>query len=425
MLDSLRARLLLWYAVILALVIVTFATAVCFVYWRSLVRGIDRDLQANANALSVALRQEISGFFDLDLPSQYRESQFISRSPHTYYAVWDGSGELIDRSDPDVVLPANREPGIRIRDGRRETIIDATSGAVILVSRDLGEAYRDVRGLATTIGGVGASVLLLSLLGGWFLAGRALAPIARISRAASSMAQGDLSARIAVEHTENELEDVARALNEGFNRLGLAADVQRRFTADASHELRTPLATLRAKLDWALSRPRSSTDYVEALETCRRAGERMADTVDELLTLARQDSVAQMRREPVALGDVVQNAVELLQPFASQRKIAVDTTIEPAYVVGDTGRLSEVVANLVKNAIEYNHSGGRVSVKVWSDRLIACVSVQDTGIGIASDELPRIFDRFYRADKARTRKAGGAGLGPRLPSGSSTITAAR
>src|SRR3990170_3592965 len=261
MLDSLRARLVLWYALILALVIVTFAGTVCYLYWRSLIRDIDRDLASAASAIANVLRPTASGEFDLELPGQYREAEFIDRSPHTYFAVWDGRGELIDRSDPEAALPAVRRVGTGSRNGYRERVIEGVKGSLILVARDLGEARRGVWALATTVGASGGAVLLLSLLGGWFLAGRALAPVARISRTASAMARGDLSARIAVERTENELEQVALALNEAFDRLRLAADIQRRFTADASHELRTPLATLRARFDWALRRPRTFAEY--------------------------------------------------------------------------------------------------------------------------------------------------------------------
>ena len=204
---------------------------------------------------------------------------------------------------------------------------------------------------------------------------------------------------------------MARALNEAFDRLSHAADLQRRFTADASHELRTPLATLRVQLDWALSRPRTPADYTETLETCRRASDRMTHIVDELLTLARGDGERQAWREEVALASVVRDAIGLLQPMAAERRVAVEAACEPAYVMGDPARLGDAVGNLLKNAIEYNREGGRVAVKVWSDGSTAYVRVQDTGIGIAADELPKVFDRFYRADKARTRKVGGAGLG--------------
>lgn len=411
MLESLRARLLLWYALILALVVVAFASAVCYVYWRSLVRAIDRDLQAQAAAISTALRRDASGFFDLALPPQYRTSEFVGRYPRAYYAVWDSSGALIDRSDASVAAPDVVVAGISERNGHRETTLKTPQGASILVGRDLSEARRDVRALAFTISGVGGAVLLCSLLGGWFLAGRALAPIARISRAAKAMAQGDLSARIAVDKTENELGQVALALNEAFERQHLAAEVQRRFTADASHELRTPLATLQATLDWALKRPRQEAEYVSAMETCRRAGQRMADTVEELITIAQQDASVESERRPVMLAPLVEEAIALLQPLAAQRSVAIVSNLEPALVVGDESRLLKVVTNLLKNAVEYNHPDGAVDVALSTDGEMVTLRVRDRGIGIAAEDLPHVFDRFFRADKSRTRRGGGTGLG--------------
>lgn len=411
MLESLRARLLLWYLLILAVVIAAFASTVSYAYWRSLVGGIDRDLQAHAIAISSALQRDASGYFDLALPPQYRESEFLSRLPHTYYAVWDSAGVLIDRSDGTVVLPDAVSPGSGERARHREVTIRTSDGASILVGRDLREAQQEVRELALTICAVGAGVLLCSLLGGWFLAGRALAPMARISRTARAMAQGDLSARISVENTESELEQVALALNQGFERLQLAADVQRQFTADASHELRTPLATLQASLDWALKQPRPASEYVDALETCRRAGRRMTETVEELITIARQDASAQDSRQPVALMPLVEEAIALLQPLADEKHVVIEATLEAVFVVGDRARLSEVVTNLLKNAIEYNRPDGAVTIGLWAEAQSASLRVRDTGIGISSTDLPHVFERFYRADKARSRPGGGAGLG--------------
>ena len=225
------------------------------------------------------------------------------------------------------------------------------------------------------------------------------------------MARGDLSARIAVAQTESELEQVALALNEGFDRLHRAADTQRRFTADASHELRTPLTTLRAQFDWALSRPRTSSEYEETLETCRRTADRMTRIVDELLALAQGDATEQMRRDAIALQPVIEDVVRSLRPIAEAKDISIDTAMEPAHIVGDATRLAEAISNVVKNAIEYNKNGGRISIDMRSDTTTVYFGVRDTGIGISPDDLPRVFDRFYRSDRARTWKSGGAGLG--------------
>jgi signal transduction histidine kinase len=226
------------------------------------------------------------------------------------------------------------------------------------------------------------------------------------------MAGGNLAARIAVERTENELEHVAQALNGAFDRLQGALDAQQRFTADASHELRTPLATIAAETEWALARPRSADEYRESLLTCRRATERMTRLAERLLLLARADHDAvRLEQTTVGLDPIVQEAVSLVQPLAARRQITIETRLDAARVNGDRECLTELVMNLCSNAVEYNRDGGHVMVEVWPDGADACMRVRDSGVGISEDDLPRIFERFFRTDRTRDRRTGGAGLG--------------
>ena len=411
MLSSLRARLLLWYTLILALVIATYGGTVYYLFWRSLVADIDQGLQASAVGLVEGLRPTEFGDFDLVLPLEYREIDGAP-PPLTYYAVWNGAGELIDRSSIDFGIPMPPVTGVHTRDGRRELAVSAVNGALVLVGRDLGDTQRDVLGFATTAAAGGIAALVLSLLGGWFLVGRALAPVARISQAAARMTAGDLSARVAVERTENELEQVALALNQAFDRLHLAVENERRFTADASHELRTPLATISAELEWALARDRSSEEYKRCLSTAHRAADRMRRVVERLLTLARADAAETlMQKAAVGLGPIVNDALGIVRPLAEQKQVTIDAQLGAATVVGDRDRLTDLVTNLFSNAIQYNRPGGEVRVDVWPEGSEACLRVRDTGTGIGADDLPKIFDRFYRADRARTADSGGAGLG--------------
>jgi heavy metal sensor kinase len=411
MLSSLRARLLLWYTLILALVIATFAATLGYLFWRSLVDDIDQGLQASSAALVEGLRPTPWGDFDLVIPLEYRAPD-ANTSPETYYAVWNNDGELIDRSTSEFEVLPPAGTGIVTREGRRELTVTAAGGARILVGRDLADTRGEVLAISGMAAAGGVVALVVSLLGGWFLAGRALAPVARISEAAAAMAGGDLTARIAVDRTENELEQLALALNQAFDRLHLAVDNERRFTADASHELRTPLATISAEIEWALTRERSMDEYQRCLATAQRAAERMKRVVEHLLVLARADSAhLALQRVPVALTHVVNDALGIVQPLAERKHVTIEARIEPVEVTGDRDRLTDLVTNLCSNAIQYNRDGGRVNVDAWPDGNEVCLRVRDTGIGINADDLPRIFERFYRADKARTTHSGGAGLG--------------
>jgi len=375
--SSLRARLLAWYSLILATVIVTFATAVGYMLWRSMTAEIDAGLQASAVSLADALRPAGNGEFDLDLPLEYQPADGVAGPAATYYAVWTADGEVVDRSPVAFDIPFPVSAGVRTREGRRELTRSAAAGALVLVGRDMVQARAAVYTFAVTAALGGAAALLLSLAGGWFLVGRALAP-----------------------------------LNEAMARLHRALDSQQRFTADASHELRTPLATLAAETEWALARSRSGDEYRESLLTCRRAAERMGRLVARLLTLARADHDAMpLERAPAQLECIVEDALALVRPLAERRAITIDTRLAPATIAGDRERLTELVSNLCVNAVEYNRDGGRVSVDLASDGTGVCLRVRDTGVGIAASDLPRIFDRFYRPGRARDRETGGTGLG--------------
>ena len=197
----------------------------------------------------------------------------------------------------------------------------------------------------------GVATLALAIFGGWFVAGRALAPIKRISETARAMSAGDLSARIAVERTESELEQVASTLNGAFDRLHHAVEQERRFTADASHELRTPISVLRAEAEWALDRERTSQQYKDALAVCRRAALRMQDAVDRMLALVRAEAVDEAREAaPVAVHAVIADVLSWLAPMAQERGVRLTADVEPLTVSGDAEQLREAINNVVANA---------------------------------------------------------------------------
>lgn len=409
MLKSLRSRLLLWYSLILSVVIVGYAGTVTYLYRQSLLQQVDADLTAQTVALAAALTPDIDGTFDLNLPPSFRNTTSDDLALGQYYAVWTADGQLIDQSDPTATPSPIPAVGIVTRLDRREVVIEAQGKARILVGRRLDAVTTAVRDLGLTVTAVGMLVLALSLLVGFVLVGRALAPVARISETAGAMIGGDLDARIPVKGTASELEQVARALNEAFDRMRVAADHQRQFTADASHELRTPLATLRAEFDWALGRPRQAAEYKASIEKGQKAVERMRELADRLLALARPGSGHDLERSRLELGAVLNASIELLAPLALAHGVTVTTDLQPTHVLGVRSLLIDAFSNLLKNGIEYNRPGGELAIRTSSDGAWATAVVRDTGVGIHASDLPRIFERFYRADRSRTR--GGAGLG--------------
>jgi two-component system OmpR family sensor kinase len=405
--ESLRTRLLIWHSAIVAVLVLLFATAVAYLTWRARLAEIDRGLAADAIELASAIVPAEGGTFDLTVTPG-----LLARGPTFYYAIWTADGRSIDRSDADRQVPVPDAAGLRTRNGQREMVAISPEGVQVLVGRDLADVGREVWALVVTLVGVGGAVLVISVAAGRILVGRALAPLTRINETARRMSAGDLAARIPIDSVETELGQVARALNDAFDRLRESIERQRRFTADASHELRTPLATLSAEVQWALARERPPADYHESLEVCRRAATRMQTTVERLLRLARATSGAPVPpTAEVRLDELTAEVVRDVTPLAESQHVTIDAVLDAVVIRGRADDLREAITNVVTNAVRYNVEGGRVQVRVTREGDRAVLTVSDTGVGISADDLPMIFDPFFRADAARTSDAGGAGLG--------------
>ena len=296
--------------------------------------------------------------------------------------------------------------------GFRQIDLITPPGERIVVGRNIASDLAELRLVAMRLAMVGGGVLLLGLAGGWWLATRALRPIKDISRAAQDIAAGDLSQRINSSETESELGQLAAVLNSTFSRLDAAFARQQQFTSDAAHELRTPVSVILTQTQSTLNKERSGAEYRETLEACQRAANRMKKLVESLLELARLDAGQSMgKREAINLTGCIEDCVSLVRPLAETRKIQFQLDLEPASCLGDADQLALVFTNLLTNAVHYNRDGGEVRLSTRQENGFAVVTVTDNGIGIAAEHLPHIFDRFYRADTARTSSQGRTGLG--------------
>jgi heavy metal sensor kinase len=254
-------------------------------------------------------------------------------------------------------------------------------------------------------------VLLLAVGGGVFLAGRALDPIDHIRQTAEAIGAENLGRRLGLRGND-ELSRLAATFDSMLDRLAQAFERQRQFTADASHELRTPLAMLMSEIDIALERRRCVDDYEAVLHSMREDVAQLSQLVSELLMLARAEAGQEpLARETLDLAVLASGVAASMEPLARARDIhLVYAGDRPVLLEGDETRLTQLLVNVVDNAIKYTPPGGNVRVAVGEDASSAVVNVEDTGDGIAPEHLPRIFERFYRADTARSRGAG-AGLG--------------
>ena len=255
-------------------------------------------------------------------------------------------------------------------------------------------------------------LFVASLWVGWVVAGRVLAPIGRITSVARDIQATDLSRRIRLGGPDDELKQLADTFDAMLARLDAAFAAQQQFVADASHELRNPLAIIRTNIDVAMADPEADPeDLRHAIGVIRRASDRMARLVDDLLALAHRQAPT-MEREPVDLGAaVVEASDEFLAP-AEARGITLDRAIAPeVVVVGDRDALKRAVANLLENAVRLAPAGSRIRLATGSEGDRAWIAVNDEGPGIPPEHQQRVFDRFWRADRARSRADGGTGLG--------------
>ncbi len=255
--------------------------------------------------------------------------------------------------------------------------------------------------------------LLVAAFAAWWFAGFALRPLSRVAAAASEINVKTLDRRLPVRGVRDELDQVADAFNQTLGRLEHAVGEMRQFSAALAHELRTPLAALRGEIELGLRAPGTSDAQQHAFASQIEEIDKVARLIDRILTLARAESgQIRLNLEPVDLGTMAAAIVEQLVPVAEAQSIAVQGEYARGVVVdGDRGWLERLLLNLLDNAFKFTKAAGRVDVRVFRARDAGRIEVQDTGIGLSPDDAQRVFERFFRADPARSSATDGAGLG--------------
>ncbi len=256
-------------------------------------------------------------------------------------------------------------------------------------------------------------VMAVAIAGGYLLIRRALAPVDQIARKAEQITQHNLSERLPVARTADELERLALSLNRMIARLDDAFLNSKRFIADASHELRTPLTVMRGELESLAQDARLAPESRETIGSVLEEVERLAKIVEGLLAISRLDAgEAQAQWVQFDLAELAMTTADQMSLLAEDKKISIMCSVANRVLVqGDRARLKQVIVNLLDNAIKYTPEGGRVDLSIRMENGVAVLEVVDTGPGIPADALPRVFDRFFRVDQVRSRDLGGAGLG--------------
>jgi heavy metal sensor kinase len=336
-----------------------------------------------------------------------------------YFIIWSRDGSRLKASThapTELTRPrrvgTDTSPHLRSRGELREAYHFTEMGDSILVGRSLALEQSGIRAFAAALALAGGAVLCLGLGGGWWLTSQALRPLDRIGLAASRIADGCLSERIDPRGAGRELGELVRVLNATFSRLEAAFERQRRFTADAAHELRTPLAVLISETQTTLARERPAHEYRETVTVCLETAQQMRQLTESLLGLAQLEAGTPVSSPAaVDLALLVGESVQRLRPLVSSAELTMELQLATALVAGDRVQLGQVVTNLVTNAIHYNRPGGSIVVRTRTNEEGVLLEVEDTGRGIAREDLPHLFERFYRGDKSRSRPEGRYGLG--------------
>jgi heavy metal sensor kinase len=422
-----RARLTAWYVALLTLMIAALGVFVVTRLRADLMDDAKHSLHSGSTQIRHALERRGP------VPAPALSATVLRVLPGDSGSQLVGlDGRITPLSGPDLphealLRPAQRQAvlaGQTVRataHARRDDesfLIEATAVAnggrrdVLVVGTSLEGVDAAVDRVVTLMLVAGPALLLITALGGWWLAGKALRPVARVTDQAERIEVDRLDERVPVPRTADEIARLAVTLNHMLDRLDRGVAMRKRLIADASHELRTPLAVMRSELDVALGYGDLQPEAAGVLASAREEVERMTRTVENLLTLARVDEGRlELLTRPLELRAVVDEVAAELRPLAADREITVSASGEPVEVEGDRDRLRQVVANLVDNAVKYSHEGGEVRITTWRRNGEAGVSVADDGVGLPSDALAHVFDRFYRVDDARVRDQGGSGLG--------------
>jgi two-component system OmpR family sensor kinase len=447
MFDSMRTRLTLWYTGVLALVLIIFAAAT-YAYLARVARGrTDQSLADAANSLVsnfAAETEDENQPVDEAAVEAARAFQFNDRQA----IILDASGRMIAATDPPQNIRGKnawpptatllQSAGGLLEEAKRTehayaTLTDQGEGirAYASSTKNSGHAYTIV--IAQSLHEQDEALeqagrafyiavplaLIFASLGGYFLARKSLAPVVAMGTRAARIGAANLGERLPVGNERSELGRLAHIFNELLARLDLSFEQQRRFMADASHELRTPVAIVCGESEVALSQAlRSAEEYRESLAILHDEGRRLTHIVEDLFLLARADA-GQYRPSftPFYLDELVGECVRAVRSLATQQGLELhyQPSEDELLFRGDEGLVRRMVLNLLDNAIKNTPRGGQVRVELEHTESNYKISITDTGTGISPEAQPHIFERFYRADKTRSRNGetdgSGAGLG--------------
>ena len=427
---SIRWRLTLWFTLILCAIMVLSGTVFYALLQGHLVNEVDSNLRVYSARVHGTLHSDQIPQ-PLDFSVIHSSLPIIDEfaSPGMYLQIVDGNGDVVTKSDNlgEQELPVDQSLLNRGLEGNVAIgTVASGSGSVRIMASPLYlndqilllEVAESTKYLDTTMSEVRWSLLaavsvalVLAGVSGWVIVRRALSPVERVTRAARDIETGsDLGRRVAYSGPADEVGRLAATFDHMIEHLERVFQSQKHFVADASHDLRGPLTAIQGNLDLLKFDDLNPEERQESLKAVEAETWRMASIVSDLAVLAELESGHLEQQEDVSLKGMLLDTREWAGLLAGNRRIVIERQ-DDLWVKGSAHRLERLLRNLVGNAIKYTPDGGTITLSLFQDGDWACLQVSDTGIGIAPEHLPHIFDRFYRVDEARTRGDGGSGLG--------------
>lgn len=419
-----RLRLTAWYFAVLAVVLSAFGVSAYLAMRHSIRQTVDEELQMRAEGVHQLIERTIQRGALADLPEGFREHTEL-RAGGALLQVSDEQGNWLYRStvmsDYGVPRPATVPKKATEYTGKdvplriwTEKVSVGGQSYLIQSAFEMDDFYEALDHFALLLFISIPSLLLCAAAGGYWISTRALAPVDQITQTARSISAQNLSSRLEVPKTGDELQRLSQTLNGMLDRLETAFKKITQFTADASHELRTPVAVMRTRAELSLRKARSADEYRDVIAEVLTELEKTSGLIEQLMFLARADSGAEMLHFAATnVAEVLREACHQGSALAEAKQIAFQEQIsgDSMWIRGDASSLRRLFLILIDNAVKYTPVNGQVEVSLQRNDGYAVAQVRDTGIGIAETDLPNVFERFYRADKARTRELGGVGLG--------------
>jgi len=430
--TSIRSKLTAWYVFCLGVILVLFSILLFFFLSKRLYESVDNSLTVSASivARSTQINNSRIPFPSLDLFFD----QFMGFGRNKSYKIYDGSGNIGSLSknfDGSQFPLTQRAYSASLKGGTsnetflisythpiRVITMPVLKGAklanLVQVGTSLKVVVDTLKNLQIILLTVVPAVLLLTALIGRFIARRALKPVAKITQTAKDIGSGaNLSQRIPVSEVKDEIGELALTFNSMMDRLESSFTQMRQFSSDASHELRTPLTVLRGQSELALGKERQPEEYQEVISSNLEEVQYMSNVLEDLFLLSKSDeNQIALDCESVDLKSLIEEVCKHAEIIASDKNIKIIIAyLEGVQVYGDPVRLRQMIWNVVVNGIKYTQHEGEVKISGQDKGDGVQIIIQDNGIGISEEDLPLVFNRFYRVDKARSRQEGGTGLG--------------